>query len=188
MAEEQKERETPSRARSVEKIENALFELLLTRKYSDISVIEICAAAGVARKTFYRNYESKTQVVERKADKVFAEFSKRFGADTVDSRSIYLYLYEFVMTDKTLAAALTDNEVCEILVGKIIEYFEIVLETTYHNSVSFDPMLSEYYMRFFAVGLESLIRSWIKGGCKTPPKTMAALTERLMYGVMHMTS
>lgn len=59
------------RARSMDLITTAVFELLETRSYAHISVTDICAKAGVARKTFYRNFDSKTSVVERLVDQVF---------------------------------------------------------------------------------------------------------------------
>ncbi len=176
-----------ARAKSAEKIERAFFELIRERRYSDVSVIDICEAAGVARKTFYRNYESKAQVIERKADREFAKFLEQFNPETVDTRVMYLYVYERILSDKPFAAAMRDDNVIAILTEKIVEYFENIFETVYLNAPLFEPRLGGYYIRFFAVGLESLLKSWIDDDCKIPPMTMASLTEKLLYGVTRQT-
>lgn len=176
-----------ARAKSADKIESAFFELMRERRYSEISVIDICEAAGVARKTFYRNFESKAQVIERKADREFSAFMEQFNLETVDTRVMYLYVYERIRDDKPFAAAMRDENVIEILTEKIVEYFETIFETLHYNAPMFEPRLGGYYVRFFAVGLESLLKSWIDDDCKTPPMTMAALTEKLLYGVTRLT-
>lgn len=176
-----------TRAKSADKIESAFFGLMRERRFSEISVIDICEAAGVARKTFYRNFESKAQVIEYKADKEFAAFMKQFNPETVDTRVMYLYVYERILEDKPFAAAMRDETVIGILTEKIVEYFETIFENLQHNAPMFEPRLGGYYVRFFAVGLESLLKSWIEDDCKTPPMTMAALTEKLLYGVTRLT-
>ena len=40
-------------------IEEALLELLKTEKYEEITVKEIAANAGLSRRSFYRNFDSK---------------------------------------------------------------------------------------------------------------------------------
>ncbi|MDE7108180.1 MAG: TetR/AcrR family transcriptional regulator, partial [Clostridiales bacterium] len=52
------------RARSMDLITTALFELLEKTPFAQITISELCKKAGVARKTFYRNFNDKTAVVE----------------------------------------------------------------------------------------------------------------------------
>ena len=55
--------------RSQRRVENgarlfdAAMELLATRSYDDISIEEICAAAGVGRATFFRIYQTKADLL-----------------------------------------------------------------------------------------------------------------------------
>lgn len=171
------------KARSMDMITAALFELLEKCPFADISITDICETAGVARKTFYRNFESKTAVVERLVDQVFFEFMQKYDFKTSGARKIYLYWFEYILCTREFALIFFDPTLYEFIMGKIREFVEIELAETLHSSASFDPMLSEYYLRFAAAGIASIMREWMKNDCKTPAKTMAALTARLLSGV-----
>lgn len=172
------------RARSMDKIVSALFELLKTKPYDRITVSEICAQARIARKTFYRNFESKDAVVEQKMDRIFMDFSGKYDFTNVDARSMYVYWYEYLLSDKAFASIFVDRGLFDLIVDKVVGYAEIVMEDTLHSLASFEPALAEYYLRFLGLGIASTMSLWIRNGCKTPVKTMAALTDRLMSGVI----
>ena len=57
----------------IEHINEALLGLLKEKSLNEISISEICETAGVGRMSFYRNYESKEDVIKNWAiDKVFS--------------------------------------------------------------------------------------------------------------------
>lgn len=47
----------------IESIELALIQLMTKKPFSQISISEIVKAAGVSRSSFYRNFESKEQIL-----------------------------------------------------------------------------------------------------------------------------
>ena len=51
-------------------IVRALIELMQKKNYSDISVSEITALAGVSRISYYRNYDSKEDILDRKSTRL----------------------------------------------------------------------------------------------------------------------
>lgn len=167
--------------RSEERIEKAFFELLDGKSYAEISVIDICDRAGVARKTFYRHYDGKAGVVERKMNREFAAFAQTTTLRL--TRALYAYWYAYLLADRAFAKCLTDADAREIVVTRIISLVEIALENDNHNAVSLEPTTLKYYLRFFAVGLISIMQSWVEDDCKVKPEAMAALTERLLFSV-----
>ena len=48
----------------------ALYELLSRRNINEINVSEICEKAGVSRMSFYRNFKSKDDLVEKSLMKI----------------------------------------------------------------------------------------------------------------------
>jgi AcrR family transcriptional regulator len=50
--------------RSLDKTATALFALLREKNYSDITISEVCAKAGLTRKTFYRDFDSLDDVID----------------------------------------------------------------------------------------------------------------------------
>lgn len=55
-------------------ITEALFDLMHEKSFSDISITELIRAAGVARVSFYRNYESKEDVLLTLIQDVLEQF------------------------------------------------------------------------------------------------------------------
>lgn len=172
------------RARSMDAITTALFELLEDKPFAQINVKDICDKAGVARKTFYRNFESKTAVVERLVDQVFYEFMQKYDFGKSGARKIYLYWYEYILCTREFSLIFFDADLYKLITRKIREFVEIELEKTLHNSAAFDPMLAEYYLNFAAAGIASLMLEWMKHDCQTPAKTMAAITAKLLGGIV----
>lgn len=54
-------------------ITDALIGLLTNKSIPDISISELCDKAMVGRASFYRNYGSKEQVLEKYIEKIFCE-------------------------------------------------------------------------------------------------------------------
>lgn len=173
------------RVRSMDLITTAFFELLGTRPFARIRIIDICEKAGVARKTFYRNFPSKTAVVERLVDQVFFEFMQKLDIKSSGSRKIYLYWYEYILCTPEFALVFFDPDLYEFIVGKIKKFVEIEVNAV-AGAAAFDPALAEYYLNFAASGIAAIMREWMKKGCKTPAKTMAVLTANLLSGLIIM--
>ena len=168
------------KAKSQNKIVGALFALMQTKPFDGISVTELCDAAGVVRKTFYRNFASKEAVVEFEFDKMFAGLAERFDAENARSRDMLEYCFEFIASERGFSSAFIDRGLHDVVNKKIRECVETFFVNSLHNAVAFDPMLGDYYTTFIADGILSVFRTWINGGCKQSPATMAPLSVRLL--------
>ena len=56
-------------------IENALIELMKKKKFEDITITDICEKAGVSRTSYYRNYESKDDILSEYIHSINDELS-----------------------------------------------------------------------------------------------------------------
>lgn len=70
------EQKNPAALRSQELICKAVCELLGELTFEEITVTRICQEAGVGRKTFYRNFERKEDVVELMIDHLREEYER----------------------------------------------------------------------------------------------------------------
>lgn len=70
-------------------ITKALFDLMHEKSFSDISISELIRLAGVARVSFYRNYDSKEDVLMTLIEDVLEQFRQ-----TLDSNETNYYTYE----------------------------------------------------------------------------------------------
>lgn len=110
----------------IDHINEALFGLLEEKTLNDISISEICETAGVGRMSFYRNYESKEDVVEKRLLQLIQEWGKDFEDKADPSyfsesllrhfykhKSFYLLIYKQGLSNlilETLRAAVKLND------------------------------------------------------------------------------
>ena len=74
----------------IEHITDALLELLQDKPVGDISISELCDLAGIGRASFYRNFESKEDILQRYINKIFQEWSDK---DSKQNKPLSEFLY-----------------------------------------------------------------------------------------------
>lgn len=60
--------------RAKEYITEAILQLLNNKKYEDITITDIAEKAGVTRITFYRNFESKDDIIKQYIQNIFSKY------------------------------------------------------------------------------------------------------------------
>lgn len=70
----------------IEHITDALLKLLGDKPLGDISISELCDLAGIGRASFYRNFESKEDILLRYIHKIFKEWTNE--ADKKENRPL----------------------------------------------------------------------------------------------------
>lgn len=70
----------------IEHITDALIKLLQDKSIGDISISELCDFAGIGRASFYRNFESKEDILCRYINEIFKEWTAE--ADKKENRPL----------------------------------------------------------------------------------------------------
>ena len=70
------ESSNPSAIRSKQEITEAMLRLMEKESYNDITVKQIVLEAGVVRKTFYRNFDSKEDLLDAIINSVMDDYIK----------------------------------------------------------------------------------------------------------------
>ena len=82
----------------VEHITGAMLELMKNQNINEISISQICEEAGVGRASFYRNFESKEDVIRKYLAKLLKEWGKEFedsGDPSYFSESLLKHYYKY---------------------------------------------------------------------------------------------
>ena len=151
----------------VEHITDSLLDLMKYKHINDISIGELCNKAGVGRASFYRNFESKEDVISR-------ELKKRL--DT-------WWLSTIVQPDFNFARALFEHyyeerEICILLYRQGLAHLNLQSIKDACGLKSEQNSLDAYISAFFAYGLYGWIEEWFKRGMQETPSQMAALFEQ----------
>ncbi len=148
-----------------EYIMDALLLLMKKRNYHDITITEICEKAGVTRMSFYRNFESKEDILRKWITGVTDNFLKVSGISykNESTESYFTKLFTHLEQYKTMCTAMYRAG----LIYLIKEQFDRVFIEL--HSKEYD----DYKSYFLAGGIYNVFLLWLQGGCKERPEELA---------------
>ncbi len=157
--------------RSQHMIAEALFSLMKRKSFQYISVTEICEEAAIGRKTFYRNFEMKEDVIDFQLDLMFEEYKQELISLPFEQ---YLYHhFAFVQKNADYFIALYHNGLSSFTNEK----FSALLPDTM-PIWSDDPIEQEYRSAYIISGIEAIQRVWISRGCVESIDEVVAMAIR----------
>lgn len=167
-----------SALRSQNMIADALFELMKRKDFQKITVTEICKEAAVGRKTFYRNFELREDVIDFRLDSVYSEYEKGFYAISAEKR--LKYHYEFVCRHMELFITLYKNGLLPLANSK----FSVLLPNAMPGWTD-DPVEQQYKSAYLISGVEAIERVWIERGlCESVEEIVMFTHKALREGIM----
>lgn len=155
-----------------EYITDALLLLMEKKEYHDISITELCEKAGVTRMSFYRNFESKEDILR----KWLAEVTDRFVAQSGISykndapHDYFVTLFTHLARYKQICVALYEAGLSYLLKDEFDRVFLSIHGGEYDDYKSF----------FHAGGVYNVFLLWLMRGCAETPEELADKLTGLM--------
>jgi AcrR family transcriptional regulator len=160
----------PSSMRSRRWITKALLELMMIKPYKKISITEIASEADVVRRTFYRNFESKEDVIKTYIESIFKSFQKKLieEDESYDTAMIGHHFFSHMNRHKVFLQLLADHDMFDL----ILEVFEERLYKDFSEDESIERLM-KYQRGFHIAGLWYMLRTWITSGMKETAEELA---------------
>lgn len=144
--------------RSKQWIEEALLQLMKQKHFGNITITDITAKAGVSRLTFYRNFESKEEVLQRYFDTIFQDYLQAIQGDTTCTlENALCKCFEYWHAHKKESRLLVRDDLAAILYKPYGQYLDQVLENVY-----VPRSLSHTQKRFIVGGLYFIMQDWLE--------------------------
>lgn len=162
-----------------EDIINGLLSLMNRYQYSLITVTQIVQEANLGRKTFYRYFKNKDEVLEETVKLLFLEYSK-FQKNYYSTKYEILIYNHFLFWKKHLEFLnlLYKNELM-LFVFKQYQKYIPQLNHSYLTSKNINTTTS-LYANSFSIGIFwSMLYTWVENGAKESPKELANLCFKL---------
>ena len=150
---------TDKAASQQRKFESALLELMKDRLFEDISISELCRYTGLSRKTFYRLYETKGDVVYAMIDHTILEEATCEPDPSVAPGELHQFL-AFWRSRKELLDVLQKNQISALLSQQAANS---ALQETPDRLVLFGlegNVTARDMMLFYLSGLFALVLDW----------------------------
>jgi AcrR family transcriptional regulator len=175
-----------SAMRSRQSISDALVEMMKTKTFQDITVTDICEIAGLVRKTFYRNFRSKDDVIIYIIENVFKEFITARNIKLMTTYDVLWDVYKFIDTYREFLILFYKNNLLRFVNKNVADF--IVKEQVLFNELNLSE-IDEKCLRYIPPQLSalvvSIVETWIEGGFVETPQELAALTESILHGKLY---
>lgn len=160
-----------SNMRVKKNITEALLGLMQEKNFSDISITEIIRTAGVARVSFYRNYNSKEDILTTLIEDVLEQFRSEIcheGAAYYTYQNI-LKSFQYFQTYSHYVLDLYLFGYGSILLEKLNQSHEIVAGTMPNHSIE------KYKLYMYIGALYNTAVIWINNGAKESAEDIARM-------------
>ena len=147
-------------------ITTALIQMLETHSYEDISITELVKKAGVGRVSFYRNFDSKDDVLRKHLGTLLEEWRKQY--EGVKDYNLVQAIFEHYYKNR---------ELCILLYKRGLSHISLESVKEACGAKPEQPNVVAYTSAFIAFGLYGWIEEWFKRGMQETPEEMAQLWE-----------
>lgn len=151
----------------VEHITDAVLKLMQTTHLDDISISQICEEAGVGRASFYRNFDSKEDVISKHLKVILDSW----WFDAIQQPDFHLVeaVFEHFWDNRKLYIMLYNQGLSHLNLQNI--------KTACGPKPEHENVFA-YTTAYFSYGLYGWIEEWFNRGMQETPKEMAALWEK----------
>lgn len=146
----------------------ALIELIEKKPFDKITITDIAEKAGVSRITFYRHFNSKTDIIDKKNKSITEECIKKTLIEN-DAKSIeeyIFYVFNVLFKNKKYLKVLYKERLDMMIT---LDLDKALYKYGTHNT---------YRRIFYTGGFFNILLEWIKNDFKDDPKEMV---KEIMY-------
>ena len=154
-------------------LEEALFDLLATKKsLQNISIAELSEHAQIARRTFYRYYHSKEEVLTNYLDRLILDYISKLQTEKLTNFEDLVTLFFHYGSQYTEPLKILQDANLLVLIlqrsyDKLSATYTAVM-APWHVTNSNQRQIT-YDSRFIGGGLYNIFDEWLKGDYKALP-------------------
>ncbi len=160
-----------------ESITVALLNLMRKKAFSEIKVTEIVKLAGVGRTSFYRNFESKEDVLKKYINQLYFEYFLTHELPNMneekDRRSHMLSRFRFVKQNSDFFVLLNKNNL-------LYEVFESIDNSTLEKIATID-VKNRYSAAFMSSACVGVIKEWINRKFRETEEELVEVFMNIIY-------
>lgn len=179
------ETENPIAIQSKNWLVDALLKLMEEKPYKKITIQELADYAQLDRRTFYRNFESKEDILNY----YITALSEEYVIALLRNESITIPIclrefFELADKNKNFVLLLRNNDLLMFLLNKLNELLPSIHDLVEDRfTYGFDAIDNEgigYIFAFNIGGFWNILIKWINEGFDKTPKEIASIVNKLM--------
>jgi len=168
-------RVNPSTVLSKEWIMESFFDMLAVKPLASISISEIAENANVDRRTFYRHFKTKDDVIRYYIQEAAKQYEEIVLQNNIsDGYSIFKTIFEVCLIMKETLQILYKQNLLDLF----LDNFEIIYEKYQYRYTKPETLKIEnveYILAYERGGVRNMVKKWITGGCIITPENMTKI-------------
>lgn len=170
----------PSALRSMKWLQKALLELLKEKKYSQITVKEICSRADLSRQTFYQIFDSKEEVMQYHFSTLFQEFMKECASfQNITISQLTYHFFQFFYKHREFIEILISDNLIYLLEQQFSVYVQKIDLFRILNTTEAHP---DYTAAYVSGALTQILIHWFDQSFDLDIHEISRLTETIITG------
>lgn len=167
----------PTALQSQKWIIETLLELMINMDYDKISVSEICRKAQLDRRTFYRNFDSKNDVLEQYIDKLSIEYMEEFNrVNPTDKYKAALMFFEFWQRYIPFILKIQHCGLSSFMFMKFEKFIKSHQELLI-DAQNINPQI-DYIFAYRIGGFWNVMLTWASNNAVIPPAELALILSK----------
>ena len=175
-----------------DKLYSSFLNMLRENLFEDITVNEVCEAAGVRRATFYKHFNDKYDFLAVMTEDLIGKFDAKMQVGQyknypVEYHIVYVHkLIDFLESQKEVIALMFKSNMIPKLISTIISVnYKIILERLKMSVANGEKLIADEKMvaAMLAGGIGTVIVAWLESGMKYSRDDLISETEKMVYGV-----
>ena len=144
-----------------------LIDLLKKKSLSEISISELTDKAGIGRVSFYRNYQSKEDILKEESNRLIKEWGNLYESNPESApETLFPSLFDFYREHREFYTTLYNAGMSSIMMETIVGTIQITPDM---------KNLEAYIKSFWAYGIYGWLLEWIKRGMPESGKELSFL-------------
>ncbi|MDC7224868.1 MAG: TetR/AcrR family transcriptional regulator [Spirochaetales bacterium] len=170
----------PLAQQSREWIRESLFQLMEEGEYSRITISEITAHARLSRRTFYRNFATKEDVISYYFETLCGQYIDLLGEEeSLTLPNITRVFFSFWLRHKEFLKLMDKNHLCPLLLEQFNEKLPSIYDLFKGRSEGYADEEEIKFVLFYSIGgYWNTLLLWLKEGAKKEPRELAEMIER----------
>ncbi|MGB8450810.1 MAG: TetR/AcrR family transcriptional regulator [Anaerocolumna sp.] len=159
-------------------MEDALLKLMHRENYQEITIQEITDHAGLSRRTFYRNYFSKDQILEDCFYKIWLEYRTLLLQQTNLSLSdIARVFFTLMHKHKDFLLLVNRHQLLPLFLAKVDELLPPAFYEVRGENTPFTKESIKYALTFSTGGFLRILILWLNDRVQKSPEEMAGILK-----------
>ncbi|URZ18481.1 TetR/AcrR family transcriptional regulator [Clostridium felsineum] len=162
-------------------MEKALLKLMETEDYNEITIQEITDNAGLSRRTFYRNYLSKEEILEDYFHRIWSEYEAKVCLQTDLSLPNIAKIFFSVMSGNLdFLKIVNRHNLLPLFLSQVDELLPSTFNELKGKYMSFSKESIKYALIFSTGGCMRILVQWLNASTIKSPEEMFKITKDIV--------